>query len=618
MSVHGVRPGGQEAFTTDGPGRRDRLFAVPAALAGRAHAPPMARRPVFRTSILGTALRLLVWVFAAIRYLLGGAGDLLLRRRSIENRARRLRRIFEGLGPTFVKLGQQLSVRADVLPYEYCVEFSEMLDSAPPMRAAQAIAVVEAAIGRPLAETFKVFDESPIGSASLSCVYRAQLHGGDWVAVKVRRPGVGARLASELRALGWLLQLGELLTLLRPGLTRMLRTELGTMLLEELDFRREARNAEVFLRNAEEDKQEFVLAPRVYFDLSSETVLVAELVTGVFLTDLMRALDRKDEEALARIRAQGVDPQVVAQRLVLAVHWELLEGLLFHADPHPANILVQPGNRLMFIDFGSCGRLSGKSRRIWRQFYYDFCERDVQGMVERAISILEPIPPIDVEGFAKEIEAMFWDWIHAMNSAHAEWWEKAGGMMWMRFAGMARRYGVPMTPDILRIFRATFLYDTAIFRLWVGLDQSQEFRRYHRQAGKRARKRIQRAIAKRVDRGLTNHDYVRLEELQRMVGQVVTRVQHHLDAFQPSFGLIVGKVAFAVTMFLRLLAWSLAALVVGAISVAVYNVAHGRTADFHVGIGAFRVGLRGTLVFALVAWILLRRLLFRIQDIELG
>ena len=136
---------------------------------------------------------------------------------SIERRAVRLRRAFETGGPTFAKLAQQLSMRADMLPYEYCVELSKMLDQAEAFPTEQAIDIVERSLGRPLADVFEIFDPKPIGSASLSCVYQAQLRTGERVAVKVRRPGIGPLVAADLRACDWLLIIAETLTIIRPA-----------------------------------------------------------------------------------------------------------------------------------------------------------------------------------------------------------------------------------------------------------------------------------------------------------------------------------------------------------------------------------------------------------------
>src|ERR1700730_10081836 len=195
---------------------------------------PRARRVFFKASIIRTISRLFIWLWSAIRFLYGTSVDVVLRRDSDQRRAVRLRTVFEGIGPSFAKLGQQMSIRADLLPYAYCAELGKMLDRAPPMPTPEAIAIIERNLGRPLAEIFDVFDPDPIGSASLACVYQAQLRTGERVAVKVRRPGIGPLLAADLRAFDWLLSAAEATTLIRPGLTREFRENLRIMLLREL------------------------------------------------------------------------------------------------------------------------------------------------------------------------------------------------------------------------------------------------------------------------------------------------------------------------------------------------------------------------------------------------
>ena len=128
-------------------------------------------------------------------------------------------------------------MRADMLPYAYCAELSKMLDRAPTFPTAQAIAIVERNLGRPLAEVFEVFDPDPIGSASLACVYQARLTTGDKVAVKVRRPDIGPLIAADMRALDWILIFGETLTIIPPGATRSFRKEFEAVLFSELNFR---------------------------------------------------------------------------------------------------------------------------------------------------------------------------------------------------------------------------------------------------------------------------------------------------------------------------------------------------------------------------------------------
>src|SRR5262249_14107770 len=159
------------------------------------------------------------------RFYFGNLFDVLLARASVERRALRLRRAFEGGGAVFAKLAQQISMRADMLPYAYCVELGKMLDQAPPFPTEQAIAILERSLGQTLTEIFEIFDPEPIGSASLACVYQARLKTGTRVAVKVRRPGIGPLIAADLRSLNWVLIAAETLTIIPPGLARTFRDE---------------------------------------------------------------------------------------------------------------------------------------------------------------------------------------------------------------------------------------------------------------------------------------------------------------------------------------------------------------------------------------------------------
>ena len=198
---------------------------------------PRARRVFFKASILMTIGRLFVWLWGVIRFFSGNYFDVVMRRDTIQRRAVRLRSVFEDTGASFAKLGQQLSIRADLLPYAYCAELGKMLDRIPPFPTQIAIDIIERSLGRPLGEVFEVFDPVPIGSASLAVVFQAQLRTGERVAVKVRRPGIGPQIAADLRALDWLLIVAETLTIIPPGLTRRFREEFQTILFNEMNFR---------------------------------------------------------------------------------------------------------------------------------------------------------------------------------------------------------------------------------------------------------------------------------------------------------------------------------------------------------------------------------------------
>jgi hypothetical protein len=197
-------------------------------------------------------------------------------------------------------------------------------------------------------------------------------------------------------------------------------------------------------------------------------------------------------------------------------------------------------------------------------------------MVRAAVAMLEPLPPIDLVSFSREIELIFWDWVYAINSDHSAWWEQASGMIWIKFADAARRYQVPMSAELVRIFRATFIYDTTVFRLWERIDMLAEFRSYQHQAGKRVRRRMRRAIRTRIAHGLTDTDYIDILDLWHMGQQIVGRVQHYLDIPAPDFAREIGKVSYAMLMILRLIALGLAIYIAGAAAFAGIDLLTGR------------------------------------------
>ncbi|HJP69958.1 MAG TPA: AarF/UbiB family protein [Sphingomicrobium sp.] len=511
---------------------------------------PMARKIVFKPGIIRPIARIFVWIWVCIQFFGGNGLDRLRGTSTIQRRAARLRDIFERSGPSFAKLGQQLSLRADILPYAYCAELSKMLDNAKPTPTETAIAIVERSFGRPLREVFESFDPVPIGAASLATVFQARLRSGELVAVKVRRPGIGKMLAADLRALDWFLIAAEALTLVRPGLTKTFRRDLRAMLLGELNFRAEARYTEMFRVRAAKAEAD-VTAPKVYFEYCTDQVMVSELVSGVWIWELMAAVDKNDREFLAALSTQGIEPNEIASKLVRNVHRELLEELFFHADPHPANLVVTREGKICFIDFGAIGRFSTKTRNIWRELHHHLRNQDVERMVRASLRLSEPLPPIDAVGLIQAIEENYTDWVFAHESTDAEWWERSTAQTWLRYINIARDFGVPVSLEVIQFFRATMLYDTIATRLNKDIDFMEEFDEYARVAAKEARRRVQKAFRKRLQ-GPTNNDYLVLEQVGDSVSQFFFQWQRLVEDPAVQFRNIVGKVSYAMSLVVRL------------------------------------------------------------------
>lgn len=258
--------------------------------------------------------------------------------------AKRLSHALWELGPTFIKLGQFLSTRADILPEEYVRELSKLQDTVPPASREEVQKAVEKEFGRPLEEIFVSFAPDPLGSASIAQVHEARLLSGEEVVVKVRRPGVTETIAVDTAILRDIARFAEKHTTWGKvyPLTDMV-AEFQRVLREECDFIIEAQHAETFRRNL--TGNEAVIIPRIFWAYSKPGVLVLERIRGTKISDF-DALDKQGFERrhLARLLAETVLQQM------------LLDGF-FHGDPHPGNIYVLPGEKIAFVDFGIVGHL---------------------------------------------------------------------------------------------------------------------------------------------------------------------------------------------------------------------------------------------------------------------
>jgi len=260
--------------------------------------------------------------------------------------ARRFRDTLAELGPTFIKLGQILSARPDIIPPDFIAELSTLQDSAPPLPMGQVLRLVEEGLKKPWRELFAEIDPEPLASASIAQVHRARLPSGEQVVVKVQRPGIEEQIRSDTALLSYLARFLEGV-IEETGIYTPtgIVAEFQKAMLLELDFDNEARNIEEFGRNRE--GRENVVIPRTYRTQSCRTVLTLEELRGLKL-----------KAVLEGTASPEVDRKLLARRILDESFHELFVDGIFHGDPHPGNVIVLPGNRLGLLDFGLVGRLS--------------------------------------------------------------------------------------------------------------------------------------------------------------------------------------------------------------------------------------------------------------------
>jgi ubiquinone biosynthesis protein len=509
---------------------------------------PRARTTVPKAGIILPVVRLFVWTVGLLGFSLGNMIDAVMRRGSTQREAVRLRRVFEKAGGSAAKIGQQLSVRADLLPYAYCVELSHMLDNVPAFATSQAIAIIERNLGRRLDEVFSAFDPEPIGSASLACVYQAILKTGERVAVKVRRPRIGRMIAADLRAFGWLCNAAEALTLMRPGRTGYLVRDLRTILFDELNFRAEARYTDMFRRRSE--KRGDVTAPKIYFEYSTDEVIVSELLSGIWMWELMAAVENDDHEFLHRARAMGIEPKSLARKLLSIMSREAMEESFHHADPHPANLIVLPNNRICYIDFGAIGRFSTWTKKGWRELQYRTMKGDISRMANASLYFIGDLPPADVDRLLNMTAQIFFDFVVAMISRDAEWWERSSAQIWIRYVELAQEFGLGLSVETIQLFRATLLYDSIITRLDKSINFGQEYAAYAKEIAKEAREHARNSAGK-GSVGLSDTNYLALEQVADSSAQFFYKLLRGVEDPLVHFRNIVGKLSYTAVMLLR-------------------------------------------------------------------
>jgi len=370
------------------------------------------RRRYWRTlRFFAGVIASLVWWEIALRRVVG-------RRAVGKGRPARLRRYARGfremavdMGGVMIKLGQFFSARVDVLPIEITNELAGLQDEVPPDDFGTVRPLIEAELG-PLAETFEWFDTQAHAAASLGQVYRARLHDGERVVVKVQRPGIEGLVATDLAALevvgGWAMRYRPIR---RRADVPALLEEFARTLWEELDYVSEADNAERFGKIFADDLGVYV--PAVYGDLSTGRVLVLEDVTSIKITDH------------AAIDAAGVDRHGVAMRLFGLYMTQIFEHRFFHADPHPGNLFVYPlpvepdgahssaahdGTRpyyLVFVDFGMVGRIPDNVLDGLREALLGLGMRDMRRMVKAYEILGMLLPHADLDRIAEAEQKMF-------------------------------------------------------------------------------------------------------------------------------------------------------------------------------------------------------------------
>lgn len=458
------------------------------------------------------------------------------------SRPERLRLVFEELGPTFIKLGQLLSTRPDLIPAEYLDELARLQDEVPPFSLAEVHAIFREELGRSPDEVFHYFDAEPLAAASIGQVHRARLDSGAEVVVKVQRPDIENVIAVDLEILAHLAGLMEqYLEEVQGHRPTAIVQEFARSLSREIDFAVELANVQRFARQFKNNAA--IHVPLVYPELSTQRVLVMEYVLGI------------KASMVGQLREQGYDLPLIAERGATLVMEQIFVHGFFHADPHPGNLFILPDNVVCFIDFGQMGRLSRKDREDFTDLVLDLVAGDERTVVERVLKVTVQLGEVDRENLGRDLGGLVDLYLYRPLG------ELEAGRILQDLLDLVTRHKLTFKPAFYQMMKAL----STVEGVGLMLDPKLELIRLARPFMRRIRLERMRPVRLAEEIARTGSGYLQLlrelpEELRSILrqlrgGRMRIEFEHRgLQALGAALDRVSNRIAFAIV---------LAALIVG-------------------------------------------------------
>ncbi|MEO5510051.1 MAG: AarF/UbiB family protein [Longimicrobiales bacterium] len=449
----------------------------------------------------------------------------------------------ERLGPTYIKLGQLLSTRADILPPIYMDALEHLQDDLPPFPYAEVEEIIERELGARMSKLFSDFEVEPIAAASLGQVHRARLRDGRRVAVKIQRPGIQQKMLDDLEALGDVATfLDEHTEKGRQFTFALMLDQFRRSVLRELDYTQEATNLRVFRENLREFP--LIVVPAPITDYSTAVVLTMEFVPGVKVTNM------------SPLRRTELDGEALGRDLIAAYFKQILVDGVFHADPHPGNVFLTDDDRIALIDLGMVGYLSAKMREHLLKLMLAIAEGKGDAAADISMSMGELRPGFDQDTYGREIAQLI------AAHQHATVGQTDIGRIILELTRISGENGVRLPPELTMLGKTMLNIDRVAKTLAPHFDVNESIRE---NAVSIMRKRMlhQASPMNALSTLLEMNDF--MQRLPARLNKVLDRVADnelslHVDAIDET-ELIAGmqKIANRITMGLIL-----AALILGA------------------------------------------------------
>ncbi|MDH4317397.1 MAG: AarF/ABC1/UbiB kinase family protein [Desulfobulbaceae bacterium] len=463
-------------------------------------------------------------------------------------RPERLRMALEDLGPTFIKLGQLLSTRSDFIDLEYLEELAKLQDAVPPFPCAEAQRIIREETGKELEEIFSYFDETPLAAASIGQVHRARLHDGTELVIKVQRPDIEKIIAVDLEILAHIASLMEqYLEELRGHRPTAIVKEFARSISREIDFTREIASINRFTRQFRNNPTIYI--PKAFSAYSSERVLVLEYIDGV------------KASKISDLKRLDYDLPLIAERGTNLVMEQIFIHGFFHADPHPGNIFILPGNVICFIDFGQMGRLSRRDREDFTDLVLDLVGGDEQRVTESVIKLTIHYGEIDRNALGLDLGDLMDRYLHLpLGEMHV-------GKILQDLLAIVSKHRIYFKPNMYLMIKAL----STVEGVGQMLDPTLELIRVAEPFMRRIR--FGRMGPRRLmeEAGETGGDYLELfrslpDNLRVILsslskGQMKIAFRHSgLEGFENSLDRISNRIAFAIVLASQIIGSSLIVL----------------------------------------------------------
>src|SRR5215213_333853 len=414
--------------------------------------------PLLETSKLGTIL--------LARYVRGLPSDY----------PKLIRRAVEKLGLTYLKLGQYLAMRLDLLPEELCLELSHLYEAASPLDFQEVKAVIETELGGPLAQFFLEFDQEPVAAASVAQVHEARTCSDERVAVKVQRPGVSRIFASDVRDLRRAAALADVFGIFGASSVLEVVEEFARWTSRELDFLTEGRTADRLRHNATAHE----VVPVIYWGLTTPRVLTMQFIDGMSLAQMI-SLVREGREDLVLARLPSLDLEQTGHNMAHAsLHQVFVRGF-FHGDPHPGNVLILNDNSVAFVDFGIFGMLTEHYKEVLTGYIESIAVGNITEAFRFFSKLTIPTEQTDFRAFEREAMAGIRGWYEASKRPTSTLKDRQMGKYFGEMLGAVRRHRLRMGIDTLLFWRAMSALDYSALSMSSHFDLLRELRIFFKQ-----------------------------------------------------------------------------------------------------------------------------------------